>query len=307
MLESLSVAIALATEEVEILCSWNGSDANADLIENRSGYEFLIAQQKPYHFASNMNQLATQANGDVLALINDDVVLDAGSLDSGLNCLITHGPSSLIGALLRTPDGRLQHMGFCFDINHNPYHILEGTLDASEATSDGIAFEVPAVTAAVVLMQRDTFLKLRFNETYQRCGEDVELNLDLRQSLLGQVLLCPEMSGIHAESSTRQELGESGSTSQDLVQMRARRRLFLEQASSTQLLVELRMANRERMLNNRAIQRQLQEIDQQRQTLELDSQLSRLQKDRDHWRRQAQMLQLEALRLQDSVQRQQGV
>jgi len=288
MLESLSVATSLAKGEVEILCSWNGSASSIGSIENRSGYEFLIAQQKPYHFASNMNQLAICANGDVVAFVNDDVVLDAGSLDSGLNCLENYGSNSLIGALLRTPDGRLQHMGFCFDMNHNPYHLHEGALDASDATSDASAFEVPAVTAAVALIQRDTFLKLRFNETYQRCGEDVELNLDLRQSLRGQVLLCPEMSGIHAESATRQELGESGNTSQDLVRMRARRRLFLEQASTAQLLIELRMANREHML-----------ADQQN--------IDRLRKERDHWRRQAQTLQLEALRLQDSLQRQQGV
>ena len=35
--------------------------------------------------------------------------------------------------------------------------------------------------------------------------------------------------------------------------------------------------------------------------------LENLKRDRDHWKREAQMLQLEALRLQDSVQRQQGV
>ena len=80
MLESLAAATGLPKAEVEILCSWNGgSDAEKEIV-NRSGYEFLIAQRDPYHFASNMNQLAHYANGEVLAFVNDDVILDSGSL-----------------------------------------------------------------------------------------------------------------------------------------------------------------------------------------------------------------------------------
>ena len=315
MLESLSSATTLPQDEVEVLCSWNGSDESEAEIINQSGYEFLIAQHEPYHFASNVNQLANQANGDVLALINDDVVLDASSLDAGLKCLSNHPPETMVGALLRSPNQQLQHMGFCFDMNHNPYHILEGMLDASEALSDASIIEVPAVTAAVAMIPRATFLNLRLNESYQRCGEDIELNLDLRQTLQGHVLLCPELSGVHAESATRAEVGERGNTSEDQVNMRARRRRFLEQASSAQLLVELSMANRERQLTNRAIaetkesfRHQQEVIDRQRKELDeelkRDVQLARLQKDRDHWQRQAQVLQLESLRLQDAIQRQ---
>ena len=34
-----------------------------------------------------MNQLAQHANGDVLVFLNDDLLLDPGSLDAGLSCL----------------------------------------------------------------------------------------------------------------------------------------------------------------------------------------------------------------------------
>ena len=87
MLESLAKATNLPHSEVEILCSWNGTQASEANILNRSGYEFLIAQRDPYHFASNMNRLAQNANGDVLAFVNDDLILDKGSLDAGLSCL----------------------------------------------------------------------------------------------------------------------------------------------------------------------------------------------------------------------------
>ena len=84
MLESIATATELPSGEVEILCSWNGADISEQEIVNRSGYEFLIAQRDAYHFARNMNQLAKHANGDVLAFLNDDLILDKGSLDAGL-------------------------------------------------------------------------------------------------------------------------------------------------------------------------------------------------------------------------------
>ena len=75
MLESLAIATNLPNSEVEILCSWNGTQASEANIVNCSGYEFLVAQRNPYHFASNMNQLAKNASGDVLAIVNDDLIL----------------------------------------------------------------------------------------------------------------------------------------------------------------------------------------------------------------------------------------
>ena len=307
LLSSVAAATRLNTQEVEILCSWNGSEDEEQLIENHSGYDFFIAQRKPYHFATNINQLANHASGDVMALVNDDVVLDPGSLDAGLACLSEHPPATLVGALLRTPDEQLQHAGFSFELNHNPYHILEGMIAADDFANDQTAFEVPAVTAAVALIPRKTFLQLSLNENYQRCGEDVEFNLDLRQKLNGHVFLCPGLSGVHAESATRAEQGETGNISEDQIKLRTRRRHFVEQASADQLRVELAMTARERTLARHLLQQRLAELDQQRADLERDSTIETLQVDRDYWKRQAQTLQLEALRLQDSLQRGSGV
>ena len=74
MLKALGMH-CMSQEEVEVLCSWNGETGEEANIENHSGYEFLVANRAPYHFASNMNDLAEKANGDLLLLINDDVFL----------------------------------------------------------------------------------------------------------------------------------------------------------------------------------------------------------------------------------------
>ena len=99
MLESIAAATELPNSEVEILCSWNGTSKSEHEIINRSGYEFLIAQRDSYHFAGNMNQLAKHANGDVLAFLNDDLILDNASLDKGLSCLLNDVSTLCVGAL----------------------------------------------------------------------------------------------------------------------------------------------------------------------------------------------------------------
>ena len=288
MLESLAIATNLPNSEVEILCSWNGTQASEENIVNRSGYEFLIAQRDPYHFASNMNQLAQHANGDVLAFVNDDLILDEGSLDAGLLCLINNTSTLCVGALLRTPDGNLQHGGMAFDFQNTPYHIAERLEGVTTKIAELAPYEVPCVTGALILIRRSTFSKQPFEESYHRCGEDVQLNLDLREKLQGKVVVCPGMSGIHIESATRSENNETGNTSEDLVKMRTRRRLFLEKATPEILKAELLMAGREHTWI--------------KATSSNPNDMS-LRQERDYWKREAQALQLELLRLKDLTQR----
>ena len=72
--------------------------------------------------------------------------------------------------------------------------------------------------------------------------------------------------------------------------MRTRRRLFLEKASPEQLKSELLMATREHTFTQEA-------------KANKGSGMSLMQ-ERDHWRREAQTLQLEILRLKDLTRRQ---
>ena len=60
---SLNQASELHPLEMEILCSWNGTDAEETQIQNSSRYDLHIAQRVPYHFSGNMNGLARQARG----------------------------------------------------------------------------------------------------------------------------------------------------------------------------------------------------------------------------------------------------
>ena len=239
MLGTLKDALHLPGEEVEVLCSWNGDAAEERRIENTSGYEFLIANRAPYHFASNMNALAYKANGEVLLLINDDVFLDANSVDAALSCLRDHPHTGLVGARLRDHEGCLTHAGILFDRRHSPYHQLDRLVSADHHAVLGDPRPVPAVTGAAMVIRREHFQALGFNTEYRVCGEDVELCLALRKQLELNVLYCPHFSGEHGGEATRRNEKDQDGNSEDLTRMRGLHERFLSTTSNDQLRIEL--------------------------------------------------------------------
>ena len=331
LLSSLLASLAGATDlpglEVEILCSWNGSKESETEIDNRSGYELLIAQREPYHFARNMNGLTLKANGELLLLINDDVELDKGSIDTAIRCLIEHSDAGLIGGRLRDAEGKLIHAGILFDSHHSPYHQLERQIAAEHHAVMGYPSIVPAVTGALMLMKREHFKSLKFQTAYKVCGEDIELCLDLRQTFKLTIWYCPDFSGRHDSESTRSQTTDQQGNSEDLTRMRQRRREFLDVASKTQLEEELaasiteaealRSLETHRQNEGREISELLSNLKEQNSDLELtdypDHPLSKKitrmkkesqhwQRELQHWRQQSHSLQLTRLRLEKELQ-----
>lgn len=239
MLDSLASATNLNTANVEVLCSWNGSQEEEKEILNKSGYKLQIAQRDPYHFASNMNNLAKKANGELLLLINDDIIMDEKGIDFAIECLEANRKAGLIGARLRDKESRLAHAGIMFDSDHHPYHKLMGILQADDKSIIGEPRVVPAVTGALMLIRRKDFSALTFDTKYLVCGEDVSLCLDIRMKLKLEIWYCPNFSASHEVGHTRHKNNQEGNNSEDLQRMRKHRCEFLEIAKKPQLRQEL--------------------------------------------------------------------
>lgn len=263
LLASIKDACSLPSREAEILCSFNGETSLESLICNHSGYEFIIAQRDPYHFASNINALANKANGELLLLINDDIILDTYSIDAAMQCLYNTATAGLIGGRLRDHSGCLTHAGIVFDDHHSPYHQLDQLIPANAECVNQGNYIVPAVTGALMLIRRSDFEQIKLSETYRVCGEDVELCLNIRSKLKKEIWYCPAFSGIHEPESTRKQEPSQHGNSEDLSRIRTCHRHFLEQASSDQLLHEWEAGRREVMalrslLNNQSTFKDLQ-------------------------------------------------
>jgi glycosyltransferase involved in cell wall biosynthesis/GT2 family glycosyltransferase len=197
----------------EILCSWNGSPEDEELIQYEQGTSvdiqdlFRIVQRKDYHFASNMNQMAKVAKGEILVLLNDDLILDKGSLDHAINILMNHEKVGIVGANLRTSLGDISHAGLLFDQNFTAYNRfrpddLRELLGSLESQAKQSCF-VPAVTGAFMAVRREDFLDVRFRETFKVCGEDVALCLDLYRIKKKFSYYAASVTGVHDERSTR--------------------------------------------------------------------------------------------------------
>ncbi|QNJ18462.1 glycosyl transferase 2 family protein [Synechococcus sp. A18-25c] len=315
MLSSLNEALHVPSEEVEILCSWNGVTENEAQIQNESRYEFLVANRTPYHFASNMNELADKANGEVLLLINDDVVLDHNSIDAALDCHDEQPNTGLVGARLRDHNGWLTHAGILFDQRHSPYHQFDRLIGSEHHAVLGRPRAVPAATGAAMLIRRDHFQSLRFSTDYRVCGEDVELCLALRGQLNLNVIYCPLFSGEHSGEATRGNDQDQRGNSEDLTRMRALHERFLNTASPNQLRVELaasvaeadalRSLETHRRQEGQEISQllaELKKIDQKKEAEKLTVNPA-IQTELTHLREQTHALQLSRLKLEQKLKR----
>jgi len=193
----------------EVLCSWNGSLADLNAVVSPQKPPFKIAQHVSYHFASNINQLAQQAKGEHLALLNDDLVLDPYCLDHALAILNNHKSVGIVGAQLRNPSGAFNHAGILINQNGIPYNRLR-----PERLSQFISPQHPAInrsgpiaaiTGALMVMRKSDFTNVRMRETFNTCCEDVALCLDFIDKLNLHPFYAAEVSAVHHEKATRGE------------------------------------------------------------------------------------------------------
>ena len=267
---SLNRASGLHALEMEILCSWNGSDAEETRIHNSSRYDLHIAQRVPYHFSGNMNGLAAMAGGDVLMIANDDLILDAGCVDAGLTLLNSKPEIGLVGTLLRDQHDLVSHAGINFDPRCSSYHLLDRMLSTNDIGAITSA-PVAAVTGALQWIASHDFQQHPFNETYIVCGEDVELCMDVQQDLKKQVWLCAEATAVHESEATRSQDESQAGNSEDEMRLRARVKGFIEQASKKQLKVLLMQQQRESMHLRELVAGQLgEELKLEREELKLE-------------------------------------
>lgn len=204
--------------KIEVLCSWNG-DKEINEKAQDFNFPFKIHFIKPYNFAKNNNELANKAKGNVLLFINDDVILDENSLQKAWDAFqqINVG---IVGINLRYPDKKIQHAGVYFRKDGKSYHRFKHKLDYNDKrfTSNRI---VPAVTGAFIMVNRNEFLQLKFDERFIAAGEDLVLCLQYQKKFKKDVLYVGEATAIHAENVTRKKVNQRLTPPEDVEKIRS--------------------------------------------------------------------------------------
>ncbi len=165
----------------------------------------VLLQPGPFNYSALNNAAIESCAGDMVCLLNDDVVVGS---DDWLETLVTFGKQPGVGAVgscLLYPDGSIQHGGVVVGAHGLAAHAFVGS--SPQQSYMRLAMyprEVSAVTAACLLVEKKKylsvggldaeFLKVNFN--------DIDLCLKLSAAGLKNVVL-PLPSMIHKESKSR--------------------------------------------------------------------------------------------------------
>ena len=156
----------------------------------------------PFSFSAAANQGVLAARNELVLLLNDDTEMDPGAIDA---MAVHFGDPSIgaVGALLRYPDGTIQHAGMVIDDAY-PLHPFRGwPITDARRYGATVARDVIAVTGACLMSRRSLLLALGgLSPRFPLSFNDVDLCLKLRRSGC-RVIVEPSATLVHHESLTR--------------------------------------------------------------------------------------------------------
>ena len=175
-LRSLEATLGDIRYEV-ILVDDASSDETTDFLDELdSSYRVLRnAENKGFAFANNRG--AKIAKSEVLAFLNNDLVLTPGWFAPMFDCLISQERVGCVGNVqLDANSGRIDHAGIYFEVDGSARHAYKGRRYLSNlANSPG-----RALTGACFLIKKDLFLEAGgFDTGYTNGLEDIDLCLRL--------------------------------------------------------------------------------------------------------------------------------
>jgi GT2 family glycosyltransferase len=204
----------------EIILVNDGSDEDTrTFLDNLDASRQVIHLPQNQGFATATNTGAAQATGQWLCLLNNDVEITAGSIESLLAAAEAEPTAGIIGNVqVSSLTGEIDHAGISFVDSGYPLH-RQPTLEQLRAEPDIV--RVPAVTAACCLVNRAWFAYTGGLDTRYRNGfEDVDLCLRARdagwsvivahRSLVRHAVSTSEGRGRHEYRNARQFLERWG-------------------------------------------------------------------------------------------------
>lgn len=183
-LESLGPALAGIPSEVCIL-EHETDLAKQVQTEKYPEYRYLQikdAENARESFATLNNAAVLQTTGDYIFLVNNDVVLQPGTLVEMLKTMDERKDVGIVGAKLLFPQGTVQHIGVVLDAFGVPKHLGWGRPDNGEYEPANRSEYFDAVTFACVLIRRKVWEEVGgLDPDYHFNFEDIDFCLKARR------------------------------------------------------------------------------------------------------------------------------
>jgi GT2 family glycosyltransferase len=172
-LASLQATLPRGLDHEIILVDDGSTDGTREWIQSLGTPFRVLLNERNLGYAGTNNRGAAAATGDLLALLNSDLILTRRWLQPMLATLRRNSRAGLVGNVqFRAATGALDHLGFRVGLTGKPCH----DESCRWLLAPWPQRRVPAVTAACLLVPRDLFLQLRgFDEGFRNGGEDVDL------------------------------------------------------------------------------------------------------------------------------------
>ena len=131
------------------------TDDTPGFLEESGGSCRVLTNTVNRGFAFSNNLAAKTAASEVIAFLNNDLVLRPGWLKPMLDCLLSGKRTGCVGNVqLDATSGKIDHAGIYFESDGSVRHGLKGRRFLPSRSN----FPVRAVTGACFLMNRELFL-----------------------------------------------------------------------------------------------------------------------------------------------------
>ena len=179
-LASLKSTLPTGLKHEIILVDDGSTDASRDFLRELPPPHIVLLNERNLGYAASNNRAARIAQGEILALLNNDLVLQQGWFEPMFSAFTQHRRAGLVGNIqLAADSGQVDHVGVVFRDGGYPVHHRE---PLKHTQTRGAYAEFPAVTAACCMVRRDWFLGAGgFDENYRNGFEDSDLSLRARE------------------------------------------------------------------------------------------------------------------------------
>ena len=158
----------------------------------------------PFNYAAMNNWAVTQADGDYIMLLNNDMEVITEGWLSNMVEHIQRDEVGAVGCKLLYEDNTLQHAGVLMGINGSAGHAFKGQTNGTHYFNMGVIKNVSGVTGACLLTKKELYLELGGldEKLFKVAYNDVDYCLKLREKGF-LIVYTPYTELYHYESKSR--------------------------------------------------------------------------------------------------------